>query len=583
MNDRAGTGHVGGMSTSRVRALVPALPALVLAFAGTAAAEPVSALHLVVRGDVPAPGAIATAVAAELAQPVDLRGVDATCPLPCAVITADPAHAQVTVQVALPGGGLRQRTIGLPADPAAAIDVIALLTGNLARDEAAELLRDLAADVPAEAAPVATEPDEEPAREPVAGEPTATAASDGPVASPEQVAAAPLAPPPFVAARAADGTPVDGARTVGLAFGLVPFVGVDTGDRPGFALDLVVGVRRHQGLLGVAGVTSVVREDVSGLQLAGVAAVAGRAGLGQLGGVAAVSRGQVGALQLGGVAADAGGVDGVQLGGVSASTRRDVGVQAGGVAAVAGGVAGLQLGGVAAVAHDAGVQLGGVAAVAKGDVGLQLGGVASVAGTVHGLQLGVVNVARRNQGLQLGLVNVARTGDGASLGLINVVPGGRSELEVTVDAERLGALVLRHGGRRWHNVYGVATPLDGLGDRMTTDQTWMYGIGVGPSFTAGRTTLDVELMAWHVLYADELPLPGHGPDAVNVMSQLRAVVGLPVGPLHLVAGASADVFVTTDERRSTTAARYGMGTMSTTGAEDVRVTVWPTVFVGGRL
>ena len=117
-----------------------------------------------------------------------------------------------------------------------------------------------------------------------------------------------------------------------------------------------------------------------------------------------------------------------------------------------------------------------------------------------------------------------------------------------------------------------------------TDDRWMYGAGLGPTLRAGRTTLDIEAMAWHVMYGEQRPWGERAPDSLNLLTQLRVVAGLPLGRAHLVVGASADVFITTDPSRPISGARYAGGTMSTSGtADDVHVELWPSVFVGARL
>src|SRR6185436_18279970 len=93
-------------------------------------------------------------------------------------------------------------------------------------------------------------------------------------------------------------------------------------------------------------------------------------------------------------------------------------------------------------------------------------------------------------GVQVGVVNVG-SADGFSFGLINIVPGGRADLEAAVDSSRLGTLLFRHGGRRWHNAYGV-------GGHPGSQDVWMYGLGFGPSWRAGSTVFDLELLGWQI-------------------------------------------------------------------------------------
>ena len=225
-----------------------------------------------------------------------------------------------------------------------------------------------------------------------------------------------------------------------------------------------------------------------------------------------------------------------------------------------------------------GAQIAGAVAVVGGAVDTQIGGAVSVARRVRGVQIaGAVNVADRVDGVQVGVVNVAGGGDGVSLGLINVVKGGRTELEATVDQQAIGNLVFRHGSRRWHNVYGVGGHLDqpGVDRQVTDDDVWMYGLGMGPSWQRGGATIDLEAMAWHVIYGGDFD-----PPELNLLNQLRVVVGFRVGPVGLVGGAALNAYVTTDPARDRLDAKPTMAEPYRTGT---RVQIWPTAFVGVRL
>ncbi|MBZ0234203.1 MAG: hypothetical protein K8M05_17875, partial [Deltaproteobacteria bacterium] len=225
-------------------------------------------------------------------------------------------------------------------------------------------------------------------------------------------------------------------------------------------------------------------------------------------------------------------------------------------------------------------QVAGALAVSEGHVGTQVAGALNVAaGRVRGAQVAPFNYAGTVDGVQVGVVNVARSGDGVSLGLLNIVRGGRTELEATLDDHAVGALVLRHGSRRWHNVYGVAARTERtlFDDAWNDDDMWMYGLGFGPSWQSGVTTLDVELMAWHVFYGSDVT------QELDGLAQLRAVVGHRLGPASLVVGGALNAYVTTDEARTGYGARIAPGTMPPARSDDVRVDLWPSVFAGVRL
>lgn len=86
-----------------------------------------------------------------------------------------------------------------------------------------------------------------------------------------------------------------------------------------------------------------------------------------------------------------------------------------------GDMDGLALSGLVAQAGDEarGVQAAGVLAVAGAVRGLQLAPV-TVSGDVDGAQVGGVNVAGRVRGVQIGLVNVASEVQGIAVGLVNL-------------------------------------------------------------------------------------------------------------------------------------------------------------------
>jgi hypothetical protein len=190
------------------------------------------------------------------------------------------------------------------------------------------------------------------------------------------------------------------------------------------------------------------------------------------------------------------------------------------------------------------------------------------------MQIAPINVAHEVDGIQIGVINVGGSADGFSFGLINIVPGGRYDLESAVDSDRIGTVLFRHGGRRWHNVYGVG------GHRVDrdggpNDDVWMYGLGFGPSLAMGDNVIDLEAIAWQV---------NHGPrheDELSLLAQLRLSVAHYWGPFALVAGGILNTYVTNDqqsplvlERRTTTGAPMPTG---------VTTTVWPSAFVGLRI
>jgi hypothetical protein len=248
-------------------------------------------------------------------------------------------------------------------------------------------------------------------------------------------------------------------------------------------------------------------------------------------------------------------------------------VQLAGVASVARGRAGLQAAGIAAVAgQDASVQASGVASVARGTASIQLAGVVNVARRVSGVQIAPINVARQVDGVQVGVINIGGSADGFSFGLINIVPGGRHDLEAAVDSDRIGTVLFRHGGRRWHNVYGVGGhPVDRSGPN---DDVWMYGLGFGPSLPIGDTVIDLEAIGWQVNHG-----PRHESD-VSILGQLRLSVAHHWGPFGVVAGGILNTYITSDQQSPLILERRTTGAPMPSG---VTTTMWPSAFLGVRI
>ena len=342
------------------------------------------------------------------------------------------ARDRVSVAYRAPDGQTLSRSVDLPAEDDRAVEVIAWLSGNLARDEASDLLRSLRGEaMDADAAPA---PD-------VANTPPAAASeAQKPAPAPAKAAARPataedtrpnelaLRPLVFNASLfhpvsifsdaheravnfelglayshvgAVDGLAItpgvleveQGVR--GVALGSLWFSGA--GDNSGLLVSYV-GTFRTGALAGVefAGVTTLGSGSLAGVSAAGVFGLSGPAT----------------GVTVGGVAVGGGGVNGFSAAGVANVQQGETqgGVIAG-VATVSRKVGGLTIAGVANHAGD--VQ------------GVQLAGVSNSAGTLDGLAIGTVNVHGTVRGLQLGVINVADDVDGAALGLISIAKNGR--------------------------------------------------------------------------------------------------------------------------------------------------------------
>ena len=508
-----------------------------------ASAEPSSPpppVHLAITGAID-PALVATSVAAELGRPVEPAGQ--VCPAPCLNVVVGDGRA--TVVYTGESGVTRERTVPLGSDAAQWTTVITLLAGNLVRDEAADVL--------------ALVPDDS--------------------AAPGAAATAP-APAAVVIARPLP--PLGDERSSFAAIGLVPFASTDFTDlyvAHALSVDAIAGVHGSVRGFAIAGVVSASHGDVSGLQIAGVSAVGHHVSGVQFGG-AATAAGELTGVQFAGAVAVADRSDGVQIAG-AVTAAHEAGTQLAGAANFASDGANAQLAGGLNVADGVvGAQLAGGVNVAHGSVGAQLAGGVNVAGRVRGVQIAPLNVASRVDGVQIGVVNIGGGPDDDSFGLINIVPGGRTDLEASVDSTRIGTLLFRHGGKHWHNVYGIGGQYVSEADNMPNSDLWMYGLGIGPSFKVMNLPVDLEAMVWNVNYGSHIET-----DHVSLLNQLRLSIAVPIGPVKLVVGGAVNVYVATDHSSPLLLERFD-GAMNGTpdpSATNTVVKLWPSAFLGVRI
>jgi hypothetical protein len=296
------------------------------------------------------------------------------------------------------------------------------------------------------------------------------------------------------------------------------------------------------------------------------------------------------------------GVTGIAISGAVDYARSIEGAQISGAVAVAGDLTGVQLAGAVTVADRAGTQIAGAVslahradvqiagAVAAADVvhtqisgavayaersDVQIAGSVSITGMSTGFQLAPINVAGTNTGIQLGVINIASGGDGESFGLINIVKGGRTDVEASVDSDQIGTVMLRHGSSHWHNVYGFGGQHVDTAAGMPNNDVWMYGLGLGPSFHIMGLPTDIDVIAWEVNHGDRHE------NHVSLLNQARLTIGVPIGPVTLVAGGAINAYVSSDHDSPFITAR----TTTPTDPMDTSVTVkvWPSVFVGARI
>jgi hypothetical protein len=586
------------------------LAGILVALAASTARADRPDIELTVSGSIDAT-ALGKSIAIELGRPV--TSAADRCAAPCLSVVVGDATATIVFTTA--SGAVRQRTVALGDDRAQWPVVVTLLAGNLVRDEAADV--------------IGLVPDKKPP------EPVATAIEEQP---PQTIEAPPapviVAPPSSVTVAPPLRLEDDGG--IGFAIGLVPLVSTDLTNvnrKHYLTFDLIVGMSGGETGFAMSGVADVVRGDVSGIQIAGVVGTTRRLSGIQVSGAAAVA-GDVDGVQVAGAAAVADEVSGVQVGGAVAYANHDAQVQVAGATAVALGAAAMQLAGavayadtdgdvqvagavthsgrdanlqvagaVTSAARDANLQSAGAVAYAGRDSNLQIAGAVAVTGNkadlqiagavavatdsdmqiagavnvashVHGMQIAPINIASRNDGMQIGIINIGGGPDGDAFGLINIVPGGRYDLEAAVDTYRVGTLLLRHGGRRWHNVYGIAGHPAKEDLNNDNNDVWMYGAGFGPTFRLGGGMLDVEAMAWEVSHG------WHHDDKLSLLAQGRITLGIPLGFMTVVAGAAYNTYISNDMQSPIILERRTDGGTMTSGTT---VTRWPSLFVGVRI
>jgi len=241
-------------------------------------------------------------------------------------------------------------------------------------------------------------------------------------------------------------------------------------------------------------------------------------------------------------------------------------------------VRGLEVG-LANVVRDTvrGAQVGGLLNAASTVRGVQAAAGLNVARrTVHGLQVGFVNVAREVHGVQLGLLNLADSVQGVPLGLLSLVRhGGYLHGEVWASESLPLNAVVKVGTRRYYTLLGLAA------EPFINQVEWAGGLGLGTAGRPrGRFTLSLDLMQWW--------LGGGGDDGVGkqLLTQLRPALAWQLertGRLQLVAGPSLNLGLA---RRDNRFNRWSFGQDQwlwvNTTQEHALIRLWPGVQVGLR-
>uniref|UniRef100_UPI00404AB5B1 hypothetical protein n=1 Tax=Fulvivirga sp. TaxID=1931237 RepID=UPI00404AB5B1 len=268
-----------------------------------------------------------------------------------------------------------------------------------------------------------------------------------------------------------------------------------------FSFNVLVGYANAVGKVEVGGLFNVIRQEVTGFQLAGLGNLVGGNTKGvQVAGFFNHNRGTMVGVQLGGISnllIDSlrgvqisgisnvlkGGMKGWQLAGINNLTTRNVeGGQIAGLTNVAlGDVEKLQIGGLVNKGRNvSGLQLSGIVNLANGSVkGFQFAGIGNYSsGSVSGTQIsGIFNYAQVVQGNQISLINLADSASGTPIGFFSYVKKGFRKLEFSVDEIQPANLSFKTGVRGFYNTFHV-----GFGSWQDRFQ-WSFGYGFGTEWS----------------------------------------------------------------------------------------------------
>ncbi|AKU96063.1 hypothetical protein AKJ09_02727 [Labilithrix luteola] len=287
---------------------------------------------------------------------------------------------KLTVRASHVGGQLVERTVESKGNAAAVQREAVLLAGNLGRDQARELIDELASRAPKPE--VEPEPEPEPEEEKLEEPPPSKAARDD--------GRQPISISFFYPVATNWGRPdVRTSLNLELLYGRIGRLdGMQAGAGVGYASGAVNGVQLNALGQGAQG-------DVRGLQLS----VGGNVALGDLRGWQTTV----------GINVVGGNMRGLQLStGVNVALKEVRGLQlTTGVNFARGPTRALQ------VATGVNMSTGPTQ-------GAQLSSGVNAAEEITGLQLGILNIARHVKGAQIGIVNIAEEVDGAAIGLLSI-------------------------------------------------------------------------------------------------------------------------------------------------------------------
>jgi hypothetical protein len=372
--------------------------------------------------------ALVRALESELGQSVTLTDTSDAA-LRVEIVSRD----RVSVAYRTPDGQTLSRSVDLPAEEDRAVEVIAWLSGNLARNEAADLLRSLrgsaAAATPEAPSPASAPPPPEPPPNPKSTpKPDPQSAKTSPARDSVEPKEPDLPPLVFNASlfhplaifRDSD------TRALNLELGLAYS---NVGAVNGAALTLgVLDVERGVRGFGFGGVWLASGGDSRGVLVSSIGTYrAGSLFGAEIGGITTLGQGPLDGLAIAGVFALSGPVRGGSVSGVASVGEGVTGIGIAGVASIQkGDTTGGLISGVFNYADNVdGVAIAGVMNHTGTTHGLQIGGVMNSGGALDGLAIGTVNLHGKVRGLQVGIVNVAEEVEGGAIGIVSIAGNGR--------------------------------------------------------------------------------------------------------------------------------------------------------------
>ena len=219
-----------------------------------------------------------------------------------------------------------------------------------------------------------------------------------------------------------------------------------------------------------------------------------------------------------------GGLDGIEIGGIMNYNLGDV--------------SGFQLSGIANanMERTSGLMWAGCLNLSMDEMrGVQMADINAALNDFTGVQMGVINYARRMKGVQFGLVNIVGEDNGAvPIGLINIVKGGHYELELLAGDVIHTNLNYKMGVEHFYTIFKLGW------STYESNEVYSVGIGIGGMVTlGGRHNLSIDLSNSQIIYNDDWNWADE-----NYLSKLDLNYRLGLGEhVSLVAGPSFNLYV----------------------------------------